>query len=90
MTDASAPAATAARAIAGAILRHILTAAGTALVAHGYVDQDTANSAVGPIDDYVLGAAIALGASGWGVIRARAAHWRWVRALYAPALTPPA
>ena len=88
--DQAAPAASAARAVAGAILRHALTAIGTALVAHRYVDQATADSAVGPIADYVLGAAIALGASGWGVIRARAAHWRWVRALYAPALTPPA
>lgn len=91
MTDASAPAASAARAIAGAIIRHALTAAGTALVAHGYVDQGTADSAVGPIGEYVLGVAIAGGAAGWGVFRARATHWRWVQAWLAPARPlPPA
>ena len=91
MTDSSAPAASAARAIAGAILRHALTAAGTALVARGYVDQGTADSAVGPIGDYVLGSAVALAASSWGVFRARAEHWRWVQAWLAPARPlPPA
>lgn len=91
MSDAAAPAASAARASAGAIVRHALTVAGTALVAHGYVDQGTADGAISPIADYELGAALALGASGWGVLRARAAHWRWVQAWTAPARPiPPA
>ena len=85
------PAATAAKGIAAALLRHALTAGGAALVAHRYVDQATADSAVGPIGDYVLGAALTLGSAGWGVIRARAAHWRWVQAWTAPARPlPPA
>lgn len=86
-----APAATAARAIAAALLRHALTAAGTALVARGYVDQATSDTAIGPIGDYIVGAGIAIGATGWGALRARAAHWRWVRAWTAPARPlPPA
>ena len=89
MTDASAPAASAARAIADAILRHAQTAAGIALVARGYGDQSTADSAVGPIGDYALGCAIALAASNWGVFRARAEHWRWVQAWLAPARPKP-
>ena len=57
--------------------------------AGGYVDQGTADSAVGPIGDYVLGSAVALAASSWGVFRARAEHWRWVRAWLAPARPMP-
>ena len=45
----TAPAATAARAVLMAVGRHALTAGGTALVAHGWVDQQTATSAIGPI-----------------------------------------
>ena len=91
MTDTSAPAASAARAIAGAILRHALTAAGTTLVAHGYVDQATADGAIGPVADYALGTALACASAGWGVFRARAEHWRWVQAWIAPARPlPPA
>lgn len=89
MPNAAAPAANAARAIAAALLRHALTAAGATLVAHRYVDQATADSAIGPIGDYVLGAALTLGSAGWGAIRARAVHWRWIRALYAPAVLRP-
>ncbi|MDH7640529.1 Pam3-gp28 family putative phage holin [Sphingomonas oryzagri] len=85
MNDLPSPASTAARAIAAAIVRHVITAAGTALVAHGYVDQDTVNGAVSPIADEVLGALLVAGAASWSAIRARAAHWRWVEALYAPA-----
>lgn len=84
------PAATAARAVAGSIIRHGLTIAGTSLVAHGCVDQETVNGAVNPIAEYLVGGGIALAASGWGVLRAHAAHWRWVQAFYAdpPAATP--
>lgn len=89
--DASAPAASAAHAIAGAIVRHALTAAGTALVAHGYVDQQTATNAIDPLADYVLGAALAFGAAGWSALHARLMHSRWVLAWKAPAKPlPPA
>ncbi len=93
MTDA--PAATAAKAVAGALLRHAITVAGTALVAHGLVDQQTADSATGPIADYALGGGLAVGAASWAAIRARLTHSKWVQAIYAPArplpgATPPA
>lgn len=81
----TAPAATAARAIAGALLRHVLTAAGTALVAHGWLDEQTASSAVAPIAEFVIGTAVACGAAGWAAARARISHWRWVQAWLAPA-----
>ncbi len=85
------PARTAARAIAAALLRHALTAAGTYLAHRGWVDQETANSAVGPITEELLGAGVALGSTCWGALRARASHWRWVRAWLAPAeALPPA
>lgn len=87
MSD-TAPAATAARAIAAALLRHALTFLGAWLVRKGYVDQSATDSAIGPIGDYVLGAALTLGSAGWGMLRARAAHWRWIQALYDPALRP--
>ena len=91
MNDTAAPAKSAALGIAGAILRHALTAASTALVTHRYIDQTTATDAVGPISDYVLGAGVAIGSAAWGVFRARASHWRWVQAWTAPARAlPPA
>lgn len=74
------PAASAARAIALAILRHCLTAAGTALVAHGVVDQGTVNDAVSPIADEILGAVIVAGAAGWSWCAAHLSHSRWRRA----------
>ena len=80
MTDFHAPAATAAKAIAGTLLRHAITAAGALLVAQGIVDQSTASSATAPIADYVLGAGLALGAAGWGAIRAKLTHTRWAAA----------
>lgn len=91
MTDIPAPAASAAKAIAGALIRHALTAAGTAIVARGVIDQQTADGITGAAGDYVLGAGLALASAGWGVLRARAVHWRWVQAWIAPAKPlPPA
>ena len=63
--------------------RVALTAAGTALVAHGYVDQGTADSAVGPIAEELLGVSITLGAAWWSAIRARLSHIRWAQAWHA-------
>ncbi len=80
MPDAPAPAATAARAIAAALIRHAITAAGTALVAHGYVDQGTVNDAVSPIADEVLGVAVVVASAGWSVVRAHLTHSRWAAA----------
>ena len=88
--DQAAPAATAAKAVAGALLRHFITAAGVTLVSKGYVDQQTADSATGPIADYVLGAGLAVGAPGWSVFRAWLMHQRWVQAWVAPAKPLPA
>ena len=90
MTDTTGPAASAARAVAGALLRHFITAAGVTLVSKGYVDQQTADSATGPIADYVLGAGLAVGAAGWSAVRARLMHSRWVQAWVAPAKPLPA
>lgn len=81
------PAATAGRAVALAVLRHGLTAAGTALVAHGYIDQGTVNDAVSPIADEILGAAIVAASAAWSWCAARLSHSRW-RAAWA-ALTAP-
>lgn len=91
MPDAPAPAATAARAIAAAVLRHVLTAAGTSLVARGYLDQGTVNDAVSPFADEILGALIVCASAGWGVVRAHLSHGRWARAwaaLQAPTPQP--
>lgn len=57
MDSEAAPAATAAKVIAGALLRHAITAGETAL-SKGYLDQQTGDSATGPIADYVLGAGL--------------------------------
>ncbi len=89
MTDT--PTRTAVKAVAGALIRHAITTAGTAFVAHGYLDQQTADSATGPIADYLLGAGLVAGSAMWAVARARIMHWRWVQAWIAPAKSlPPA
>ena len=80
MSDPAAPAATAARAVAGALLRHAITATGTVLVAHGWLDQQTADSVIGPVADEALGIALTLGAAGWAGVRARLVHSRWAAA----------
>jgi hypothetical protein len=80
------PASTAARSIAGALARHALTLIGAYLVHHGWAEEGTVNAAVSPIADYLVGGAIVVASASWSALRARAAHWRWVQALYAPAL----
>jgi hypothetical protein len=87
--DAPAPAATAARAILAAVVRHAITAAGTALVAHGYLDQATADAATSPIADEAVGALMIVGAGAWGAIRARLSHTRWAAAWAALQGDPP-
>ncbi len=83
VTDA--PAASAANAIAGALIRHGITAAGTALVAHGYLDQQIVDSATDPLADYLLGAGLVAGSAIWSAGRASLMHSRWVQAWIAPA-----
>lgn len=80
VTAPAAPAATAAQGIAAALLRHAITAAGSAIVARGWVDQSTATSAVGPLSDYALGVAMMAGASAWAWARAHLTHTRWAEA----------
>lgn len=79
-TDAPAPAATAARAIALAVLRHLITAAAMALVAHGYLDQVAARGAIEPLAEQLLGLLIAAASAGWSAIAARLSHGRWAAA----------
>ncbi|WP_242095404.1 hypothetical protein [Sphingomonas sp. CROZ-RG-20F-R02-07] len=89
MSGVPTPAATAERAVAGALVRHGLTIAGGYFAHRGWIDQDTASSAVAPIAEQIVGFVVAGGAAGWGALRARATHWRWVEALYAPAPARP-
>ena len=80
MSDLPSPGRTALRAVAAVIVRHLLTAAGTYLAHRGWVDQATADSAVGPIADELLGAGLVIGSAGWGVVRAKLSHGRFARA----------
>lgn len=50
--------ATPARAIAGALTRHALTAAGSALAAHGGIDQASVTGAVPALADEAVGLAL--------------------------------
>ncbi len=80
MADAPAPAATAARAITGAIVRHVITALGAMIVAHGYGDQSVVSDAVPAIAEQVLGVVIVCASAGWSALRARLSHSRWAGA----------
>ena len=82
MTDTApaAPAATVARALLGSATRHLLTAAGTALVTRGIVDQGTVDGVMPMAVEIVVGAALATFSTGWGQFRAFASHTRWARA----------
>lgn len=81
MTDPlTAPAATAMRAVLGAIVRHCLTFAGTALVAHGFADEATAKAAVPPIAEFLVGGIVILVAACWSAGRAWLSHTRWAAA----------
>ncbi|MGI4957063.1 MAG: hypothetical protein ACRYGI_05610 [Janthinobacterium lividum] len=53
------------------MVRHGLTIAGGYLAHRGWIDQDTAASAVAPIAEQIVGFAVAGGAAGWAALRAR-------------------
>jgi hypothetical protein len=80
MPNTPTPANTAARALLGALVRHMLTAAGTALVTRGIVDQGTVDGVIPMAVEEIVGALIVSGAVGWGQLRAYASHTRWAAA----------
>lgn len=80
MSDLPAPVATAARAIAGAIVRSLLKIAGTALVTRGLVDQGTVDGAIPMLAEEIVGSLIVAAASGWSVVRAAITHTRFAAA----------
>ncbi|USI71603.1 hypothetical protein [Sphingomonas morindae] len=80
MPELTAPAATASRAILGALARKAITIAGTALISHGLVDQGTVDAATGPIADYLVGAGLILASGAWSIARARITHTRFANA----------
>lgn len=90
MSDAAAPAATAARAIIGALVRSLLKVLGAALVTRGLVDQGTIDGAVPMLVETIVGAVLVGAASGWSVGRAWLVHTRWARAWRALRDTPAA
>lgn len=77
MTTHPAPAATAARAVAAALTRQLLTTIGAALAAHGIIDQGAADSLIGPVADVAIGAGIVIGSAAWSAMRAQLSHARW-------------
>jgi hypothetical protein len=76
MSEISAPAATLARAIAGAVVRSLLKVAGTALVTRGLVDQGTVDGAIPMLAEEIAGGLLVAAASGWSVVRAAITHTR--------------
>lgn len=79
MPDASAPAATAARAVLGALVRTVLKIIGTVLVTHGLIDQGNVDSTLSDLTQAIVGAVIVSSAGCWAVFRAWASHTRWAR-----------
>ncbi|WP_404711471.1 hypothetical protein [Sphingomonas sp. MMS24-J13] len=80
MSDIPAPAATAARALLASAVRHALTAAGTALVTRGLVDQGAVDGFMATGVEMVVGALIVAGATCWGQFRAWMSHGRFAAA----------
>lgn len=80
MTEITAPAATVARAIAGALVRSLLKIAGTALVTRGLVDQGTVDGAIPMLAEEIAGSLLVAAASGWSVARAAITHTRFAAA----------
>lgn len=80
MSEISAPAATAARAIAGAVVRSLLKIAGTALVTRGLVDQGTVDGAIPMFSEEIVGVLLVGAASSWSIIRAAITHTRFAAA----------
>jgi hypothetical protein len=69
MTSVPTPASLAVRAFLAAVLRHLITLAGAALVARGIVDEGTARAAVEPIVAYLVGALLILAGTLWSGLR---------------------
>jgi hypothetical protein len=80
MPDLPAPAATAARALLASLVRHVLTAIGTALVTRGWVDQGAVDGYMATAVEMVVGVLLAGGSLAWGQVRAYLSHTRWQRA----------
>jgi hypothetical protein len=80
----------AAAAMLGVLVRHMLTAIGTALVTRGLVDKGTVDGIIPMAVEEIVGALIVGAAIGWGQLRAYASHTRWAAAWAAlRAETPP-
>lgn len=69
MSDVPTPAGLAVRAVLAAVLRHLITLAGAALVARGLLDSGTADAAIEPIVAELVGLAMILGALAWSGLR---------------------
>lgn len=69
MPDVPTPASLAVRAVLAAVLRHVITLAGAALVARGLLDPGTADGAVEPIVAELAGLAMIIGAAAWSGVR---------------------
>lgn len=90
-TDATAPAATAARAILASQIRHGLIAIATIAVSHGVATQGQTDAIVPAAVDYLVGLAIAAAVTAWSVLTARISHSnsRWAAAWAALQATDP-
>lgn len=79
-TDASAPAATAARAILAGQVRHLLTLLAGAAIAHGIATEAQTGAIVPALAEALTGAAIAGVGMAWSWASARMKHSRWAAA----------
>lgn len=68
---------TAARAIAGTMIRTGLKMIGTALVTRGLVDQGTVDGVIPTLSEELVGVLMLAGGAGWGFVRAWFAHQRF-------------
>lgn len=70
----------AARAMLGSLVRHLLTAIGTALVTRGLIDQGAVDGIIPMAVEVLVGAILAAAATGWGQLRAFLSHTRLAKA----------
>jgi hypothetical protein len=63
--------ATIARALAAALIRHLLTGLGATLAAHGFVDAGTVDHLIPPLAEEIIGVALVAIALAWSAVRAR-------------------
>ena len=73
--------------IAGALIRHGLTALFAILVARGWLDTDTAGKL--PIPEIATGIVGILATLGWSLWQKAVAKWKFLAALSADPETPP-